>query len=1577
MGAHTASAANNTTIYVNTQGNDTWDGLSPIYNTTGSGPKLTILNATSTVTDNGTIYIANGTYNQTGDYNININKNMTLIGASQQNTIINANNQAQIFTIPTGVNVTIQDLTLTNGKAPDGTSGSSGGNGGAINNSGTLKIINVTLLNNQAGNGGSVTSGGTAGDGGSGGAIYNSGTLTITNTTMSNNQAGGGGYGGGDYYHAAYGGNGGSGGAIYNSGILTITNTILSSNQAGDAGADNSQTGASGGNGGAIYNSGNLTVTNTTLSSNQAGNGSYGQSGGSGGAIFNSGNLTVTNTTLSSNQAGRGGSSSNQAGGSGGSGGAISNSGTLTVTNTTLSSNQAGNGDYGSDYGGSGGSGGAISNSGTLTVTNTTLSSNQAGNGGSSYAYGGSGGSGGAISNSGNLTVTNTTLSSNQPGNGGSGSTTGGSGSGGAIYIYNGTLTLNNSTLTLNNATNGGAIYLSGDTLNLNNSTLTLNNATNGGAIYISGGTLNLNNTQVTQNNATNGGAVYNDGTSTVNGGDFIGNTATYGGAIYNNAPLNVTCITFINNTASDGGAIYNDASLNITSSTLNNNTATDGGALWNNQGGLCTVESSSFTRNNASEGGAIYNIGGGAGDAIVNLNNSTLTQNTATDNGGAIYNIGITSNNYYGTGIVNITNSILTQNIATDNGGVIYNNIMGGYSTVNITNSTLTQNTATNLYGGAIYNYGSCAVNGSTLNNNTAIMGGAIYNHVGPLNINDSTLTQNNAFLDGGAIYNENNGIANITNTTFTGNIAKAYGGAICNMGNTYGSPTVNINGSTLTQNNAFLDGGAIYNDGSNGTAIVNINGSTLTQNTATNGGVIYNYNDGGTATVDLNFNRIVYNTATGQGNVIYNLGDTIDATLNWWGSNNPVFNILITGTGTVNVKPYLVLNITANPTFIYYGGNSTVNCYLLNDSNGNYHDPSDGCVPGVLVTFTSTLGNMNPTDGTLSDGTSQSTFTPNNIGTATITATIDDQTVSTSIQINTSPTNLTMTNVHNFAGQNVTLIANVTDYYGNPVNGGQVAFSVNHTAAGTVSVVDGVATTTWQIPSNWSVGTYPVIIASYSGGGTNYLNSINSSILTVDPTPTNVNVTSVHNFAGQTVTLTANVKDYYNNPVNSGQVTFIINGVNAGPVNVNNGVATLNNWTIPSSWNAWVYTITANYLGTSNYTTSTGSGNLTVDQAPTHITVPHIDNFAGQNVTLIAEVYDYYGNPVNEGQITFTIGNATPITVPVINGAATTAWQIPSNWSAGHYTITANYNETTNYLSSQGLGDLRVDSTPTNTTVPHTDNFTGQNVTLTAQVADYYGNPVNEGRVQFKVNGNNVGGQVSVNNGTATYTYTITGLNSGNYTILANYLGTSNYIASNNTGNLTVDPTPTNVTVNNEDGYAGQNVKLTAQVTDAYGNPVNNGQVTFTINGTNQGTVPVINGIATTTWLIPSWNIGNYTILANYDGTTTNNANSNGTGTLTVDQTPTNTTVNSVHGYAGQNVTLTAQVTNTYGNPVNNGQVTFTINGTNQGTVPVINGAATTTWQIPSNWNIGNYTILANYDGTTTNNANSTNAT
>ena len=214
-----AGTSNNSTIYVSTQGNDTWDGLNATYNGT-SGPKKTITNATGTVVANGTVHVAQGTYNETG---IIITKNMTIIGETQDNTIINGKQTGTpIFNILTGINVTLINLTLKNSTSIN--------YGGAIVNYGTLIINNCTFYNNTATEGGAIcnyfdsnltvnNSKFTDNIGNvDSGAIVSVGTLTVTNSTFTGNSAL-------------------MGGAITTDNILIVTNSAFYNNTATVGGA--------------------------------------------------------------------------------------------------------------------------------------------------------------------------------------------------------------------------------------------------------------------------------------------------------------------------------------------------------------------------------------------------------------------------------------------------------------------------------------------------------------------------------------------------------------------------------------------------------------------------------------------------------------------------------------------------------------------------------------------------------------------------------------------------------------------------------------------------------------------------------------------------------------------------------------------------------------------------------------------------------------------------------------------------------------------------------------------------------------------------------------------------------------------------------------------------------------------------------------------------------------------------------------------------------------------------------------------------------------------------------------------
>lgn len=106
------SAASEDMIYVNgSSGNDSWDGLTP------ETAKLTIKNATGSVNTGGSVFIASGTYSGTGNSNIVIDHNMTVIGAGKNKTIITGLDTSRIFTVNSGVTFYLKSLTITNGKS--------------------------------------------------------------------------------------------------------------------------------------------------------------------------------------------------------------------------------------------------------------------------------------------------------------------------------------------------------------------------------------------------------------------------------------------------------------------------------------------------------------------------------------------------------------------------------------------------------------------------------------------------------------------------------------------------------------------------------------------------------------------------------------------------------------------------------------------------------------------------------------------------------------------------------------------------------------------------------------------------------------------------------------------------------------------------------------------------------------------------------------------------------------------------------------------------------------------------------------------------------------------------------------------------------------------------------------------------------------------------------------------------------------------------------------------------------------------------------------------------------------------
>ena len=390
----------------------------------------------------------------------------------------------------------------------------------------------------------------------------------------------------------------------------------------------------------------------------------------------------------------------------------------------------------------------------------------------------------------------------------------------------------------------------------------------------------------------------------------------------------------------------------------------------------------------------AIWNGTSGPKQTITNAT-GTVAEN------GTVY---IANGTYYESGIYINTNMTIigeSQQNTIINGQQSGNSIFTIEQGVIVTITNLTLTNGTSNVGGAIVNHGNLTVTDSTFNNNTATeWGGAIAND-GNLTVTCSTLN-NNIAQAGGAICNIG-GTLPVTCSTLNNNTAQG-GGAILNE---YG--TLPVTCSTLNNNTAQA-GGAIFNEDGN----LTVTSSMLNNNIAQQfGGAIYNYDDGSFGDVNsvVNFNRIVGNSPNTS--EIYSAQGTLDATLNWWGSNaDPSVYVSNDTGGNVNVTSWLVLNITVDSASILNGGNSTVTVDFLNDTNGSVN----ASLPdGIPVNFTGTNGSLNPTSTTLVNGIATTVFTANSIGIVDINATVDNQTVTTQINVNPVSTGNTTNNNSN----------------------------------------------------------------------------------------------------------------------------------------------------------------------------------------------------------------------------------------------------------------------------------------------------------------------------------------------------------------------------------------------------------------------------------------------------------------------------------------------------------------------------------------------------------------------------------
>ena len=387
---------------------------------------------------------------------------------------------------------------------------------------------------------------------------------------------------------------------------------------------------------------------------------------------------------------------------------------------------------------------------GTVVLSALTITNGLGFNGG----YGG-----GGIYNTANLTVNRCTLVGNS---------TAGTGNGGGILNMFGTVAVNESTLTANLATGngGGAIFSDAGNLTVNQSTLTGNHSTDsGGGIYTISGSATIYNSIVAGNSALAAGQqVYTAGTFTTTGTNFIGASPMlaplgyYGGRTPTMPP-------YAGSPAIDAGS---DTATNLFTTDQRGFPRLSGAHV--DIGAVEANANSIVTTNGDGSNGSLRNaIASVAPGELISFAPS-LSGQTITLTGGELE---LNQN-------VTIDGSALTNGIQINGNGASRVFAMGANSTATLTALTITNGSSSGSspnYGGGVINYfgdSTLTLNRCTIaGNSSPFEGGGLYN-IGTMIVNECTFSGNVAGGNGGGgIYND--GVMTLLQSTISGNSSSA----------------------------------------------------------------------------------------------------------------------------------------------------------------------------------------------------------------------------------------------------------------------------------------------------------------------------------------------------------------------------------------------------------------------------------------------------------------------------------------------------------------------------------------------------------------------------------------------------------------------------------------------------------------------------------------------------------------------------------------------------------------------------------------------------------------------------------
>ncbi|EJY9726774.1 Ig-like domain-containing protein [Escherichia coli] len=683
-----------------------------------------------------------------------------------------------------------------------------------------------------------------------------------------------------------------------------------------------------------------------------------------------------------------------------------------------------------------------------------------------------------------------------------------------------------------------------------------------------------------------------------------------------------------------------------------------------------------------------------------------------------------------------------------------------------------------------------------------------------------------------------------------------------------------------------------------------------------------------------------------------------------------------LLNGNGyttTVNIAPdasnaQVTLNIPAQQVVT----NNSDNVQLT----ATVKAPSNHPVAGITVNFTMpqdvaanfTLEN-NGIAITQANGEAHVTLKGKKAGTHTVTATLGNNNTSDSQPVTfvadkTSAQVVLQMSKDEITGNgvdNATLTATVKDQFDNEVNNLPVTFS---SASSGLTLTPGVSNTNESGIAQATLAGVAfgeqTVTASLANNGASDNKTVHfigdtaaAKIIELTPVPDSIIAGTPQNSSGSVITAT--VVDNNGFPVKGVTVNFtsrtnsaeMTNGGQA--VTNEQGKATITYTNTRSSIESGARPDTVEASLENGSSTLSTSINVNADASTAHLTLLHalFDTVsAGETTSLYIEVKDNYGNGVPQHQVTLSVSPSEGVTLSN-NGIYTTNYYgyfyaSFTATKAGVYQVTATLDngdsmqQTVTYVPNVANAEITLAASKDPVIADNNDL-----TTLTATVADTEGNAIANTEVTFtlpedvKANFTLSDGGKAITDAEGKAKVTLKGTKAGAHTVTALMAGgKSGQLVVNFTADTLTAQVNLNVT---EDNFIANNIgmtKLQATVTDGNGNPLANEAVTFTLPadvsasftlGQGGSAITDINGKAEVT--LSGTKSGTYpvTVSVNSYGVSDTKPVTLIADAGTAKMAGFTASSSSFTASTTEGATLTASVTDAYGNPLEGIKVNF----------------------------------------------------